>query len=220
MPRILARFGYRGVLISNTVILGLLILLFATIGVGTPVWLIVAQAFGFGFFTSLQYTSMNTLVYADVTDEQTSSASTIASTDAADVDELRRRRRLAGRGPLHPRSLSLRRRATDDRRRAQGVLVLGGVTILSAVVFLGLRNDDGAAVSQRPGQPLAAQEAAQFGETAPLETRLAPTLIIRARIAVLKTKETMPCTSVSRRIAGDEVFTSAVCAVQATTNAW
>ncbi len=42
MPRILARFGYRGVLISNTVILGLLILLFATIGAGTPVWLIVA----------------------------------------------------------------------------------------------------------------------------------------------------------------------------------
>ncbi len=80
MPRILTRFGYRGVLISNTVILGLLILLFATIGVGTPVWLIVAQAFCFGFFSSLQYTSMNTLVYADVTEEQTSSASSIAST--------------------------------------------------------------------------------------------------------------------------------------------
>ena len=76
MPRILARFGYRGVLISNTVILGLLILLFATIGAGTPVWLIVMQAFCFGFFTSLQYTSMNTLVYADVTEEQASSAST------------------------------------------------------------------------------------------------------------------------------------------------
>ena len=80
MPKILTRLGYRGVLISNTVILGLLIVLFATIGVGTPVWLIVLQAFCYGFFTSLQYTSMNTLVYADVTEEQTSSASTIAST--------------------------------------------------------------------------------------------------------------------------------------------
>ena len=39
MPRILARFGYRTVLISNTLILGVLIMLFATIGVGTPVWL-------------------------------------------------------------------------------------------------------------------------------------------------------------------------------------
>src|SRR6202166_1943665 len=72
MPGILARFGYRAVLISNTVMLGLLIFLFATIGVGTPVWLIVTQAFCFGFFSSLQYTSMNTLVYADVTDEQSS----------------------------------------------------------------------------------------------------------------------------------------------------
>src|ERR1017187_2283276 len=80
MPRILTRFGYRGVLISNTAILGLLIALFATIGVGTPVWLIVVQTFCFGFFSSLQYTSMNTLVYADVTEEQTSGASSIAST--------------------------------------------------------------------------------------------------------------------------------------------
>jgi hypothetical protein len=80
MPKILARVGYRGVLISNTLILGLLIVLFATIGARTPVWLIVIQAFSFGFFTSLQYTSMNTLVYADIDAEQTSSASTIAST--------------------------------------------------------------------------------------------------------------------------------------------
>src|SRR5271168_4888016 len=80
MSRILSRFGYRGVLVSNTVILGLLLLLFGTIGVGTPVWIIVIQAFCYGAFTSLQYTSMNTLVYADVTEEQASSASSIAST--------------------------------------------------------------------------------------------------------------------------------------------
>src|SRR5580704_12843089 len=80
MPGILRRLGYSNVLISNTVILCLLILLFATIGAGTPVWLIVIQVFVFGFFTSLQYTSMNTLAFADVTEEQASSASTIAST--------------------------------------------------------------------------------------------------------------------------------------------
>src|SRR5208282_1302518 len=64
MPKILARFGYRAVLVSNTIIIGLQILLFATIGAGTPVWTIATQTFFFGFFTSLQYTSMNTLVYA------------------------------------------------------------------------------------------------------------------------------------------------------------
>jgi EmrB/QacA subfamily drug resistance transporter len=39
MPRILGRVGYRGVLISNTLVIGLMILLFATIGKATPVWL-------------------------------------------------------------------------------------------------------------------------------------------------------------------------------------
>ncbi|MGB6961949.1 MAG: DHA2 family efflux MFS transporter permease subunit, partial [Candidatus Acidiferrum sp.] len=80
LPKILNRVGYRGVLISNTVILGVLLLLFATIGPHTPVWAIVLLAFWYGAFTSLQYTSMNTLVYADITEEETSNASSIAST--------------------------------------------------------------------------------------------------------------------------------------------
>src|SRR5947207_5835168 len=79
MPGILRRFGYRRVLISNTMIVGMLIVLFATIGAATPAWLIVVQAFVFGFFTSLQYTSMKTLAYAVVTEALTSGASTIAS---------------------------------------------------------------------------------------------------------------------------------------------
>jgi EmrB/QacA subfamily drug resistance transporter len=68
MPRLLRSIGYRGVLISNTVILGVLLMVFATIGLRTPVWAIVLQAFFYGAFTSLQYTSMNTLVYADITE--------------------------------------------------------------------------------------------------------------------------------------------------------
>ena len=76
----LQRLGYRGLLVSNTVILGLLLFLSATIGVRTPVWLIVLQAFAYGIFTSMQYTSMNTLAYADLTEPQTSNGSSIAST--------------------------------------------------------------------------------------------------------------------------------------------
>jgi predicted MFS family arabinose efflux permease len=80
MPRILSTIGYRWVLVSDTIILGLLLMLFATIGLHTPVWIIVLLAFFYGAFTSLQYTSMNTLVYADTTDQETSAASSIAST--------------------------------------------------------------------------------------------------------------------------------------------
>src|SRR5580698_8683278 len=80
LRKILQRFGYRRVLVFNTVMLGVMTLSFATIGAGTPVWLIVTQVFIFGVFTSLQYSSMNTLVYADVSEEQTSGASAITST--------------------------------------------------------------------------------------------------------------------------------------------
>jgi hypothetical protein len=39
---------FRAVLISNTVILGLLLMLFATVGPATPLWPIVLQAFCYG----------------------------------------------------------------------------------------------------------------------------------------------------------------------------
>ena len=80
MPQLLRRFGYRRVLLSNTVCIGALIASFALVGPGTSPAVIVAQAFCFGFFSSFQYTSMNTLVYADVSADDTSMASTIAST--------------------------------------------------------------------------------------------------------------------------------------------
>jgi EmrB/QacA subfamily drug resistance transporter len=146
MPGILRRFGYRNVLISNTVILGLLIVLFATIGAGTPVWLIVALVFVFGFFTSLQYTSMNTLVYADVTEEQASSASTIAST----------MQQMSISFGVATASLATAffipdRFHTSALEMIHGIhqafLVLGGLTVLSALVFYELKNNDGDAVS-------------------------------------------------------------------------
>src|SRR4029077_2866978 len=77
---ILAWMGYRGVLISNTLIIGVLLAVFSLIGLHTPVWVIVLLQFFYGWFTSLQYTSMNTLVYADIGDHDASAASSIAST--------------------------------------------------------------------------------------------------------------------------------------------
>jgi len=79
-PGILARFGYRAVLISNTLILGFLLLLFATIGFHTAAWAIVLMTLLFGAFTSLQFTSMNTLAYADIAEAETSMASSIFGT--------------------------------------------------------------------------------------------------------------------------------------------
>ncbi len=147
MPAILARFGFRGVLISNTVILGLLIMLFATIGVNTPVPLIVLQAFSFGFFTSLQYTSMNTLVYADVTEGQTSSASTIASTlQQMSISFGVASASLATAFFIPDRFHSSAPEMIHGIHRA--FLVLGAMTIVSTVIFADLKSGDGDSVSQ------------------------------------------------------------------------
>jgi EmrB/QacA subfamily drug resistance transporter len=152
MPIVLRYLGYRRVLISNTVIIGLLILLFATIGVGTPVWLIVAQLFVYGFATSLQYTSMNTLVYADVTEKEASSASTIASTMqqmsisfGVAVASLATVFFIPDR--LHPQAPEM------IRGIHEAFLVLGGWTIFSSLIFQELKSDDGNSISQHKVLP-------------------------------------------------------------------
>jgi EmrB/QacA subfamily drug resistance transporter len=147
MPRIISYFGYRGVLVSNTLILGVLILLFAGIGVGTPVWLIVALAFCYGFFSSLQYTCMNTLVYSDVAAEQTSGASSIAST----MQQMSMSFGVAIASLLTALFIPDRFHS-DAAQMIHGVhyafFVLGGITVLSTLVFRELKSGDGAATSQ------------------------------------------------------------------------
>lgn len=147
---ILTRFGYRAILISNTVFIGLLIMLFATIGAGTPIWIIVAESFAYGFFSSLQYSSMNTLVYADVDEEDTSSASSIAST----------MQQMAISFGVATASLATAffipdRFKSNPTEMIHGVhrafFVLGGMTILSSIVFRQLRRGDGSAVAGHKG---------------------------------------------------------------------
>jgi EmrB/QacA subfamily drug resistance transporter len=148
MPKILTRLGYRGVLISNTIILGLLLMVFGTIGTNTRVWMIVILAFCYGAFTSLQYTSMNTLVYADVSEEQTSGASSIAST----MQQMSISFGVATAG-LMTAFFIPGRSHSDPAQMIHGIhkalFVLGGFTILSTLIFHRLKRGDGAKVSQQ-----------------------------------------------------------------------
>jgi EmrB/QacA subfamily drug resistance transporter len=147
MPRILARFGYRAVLIANTLLIGLQILLFATIGTRTPAWLIVAELFCFGFFTSLQYTSMSTLVFADVDEAQASSASSISST----MQQMSLSFGVA-LASLVTAFFVPDRHTSNAAEFIRGLhrafLVLGGMTLISTLVFAELKKGDGVAVSR------------------------------------------------------------------------
>ena len=146
LPRILQRFGYRKVLVWNTIGLGVMLALFSTIDVGTPTWLIALLTFVFGFVTSTQYTSMNTLAYADVSAKEASSASTIASTV----------QQLAVSFGVAAASLTAALFIPSHAQASPSELIhgihwafraLGASTIIATLVFWELKPDDGAAVS-------------------------------------------------------------------------
>jgi EmrB/QacA subfamily drug resistance transporter len=145
MPRLLSRIGYRGVLISNTVILGVLLMVFATIGLQTPVWVIVLQAFLYGAFTSLQYTSMNTLVFADIKEEDASSASSIAST--AQQMSISFGVAAAGLATAFFVPSTHSNPAEMIHGIHKALIALGILTIVSTIVFLKLKSGDGDDVS-------------------------------------------------------------------------
>jgi predicted MFS family arabinose efflux permease len=145
MPRLLRSVGYRGVLISNTVILGVLLMVFATIGLRTPVWAIVLQAFSYGAFTSLQYTSMNTLVYADIAEADASSASSIAST--MQQMSISFGVAIAGLATAFFVPSSHSNPAEMIHGIHETLVALGILTIVSTIVFRGLKSGDGGAVS-------------------------------------------------------------------------
>lgn len=148
VPHILERFGYRRVLLWNTVFMGVLITLFATIGLDTPVWLILLQAFLFGFCSSLQYSSMNTLVYANIEDSDASMASTISSTmQQMSLSFGVAVASLAAALFIPDRSSSAASQMIHGIHLA--FIALGSLTIISALVFSELRSDDGADVSHR-----------------------------------------------------------------------
>jgi len=146
MQKLLTRLGYRGVLISNTIVIGVFLMLFATIGLHTPIWMIVLLAFFYGGFTSLQYTSMNTLVYADISEELASNASSIAST----MQQMSISFGVAIAGLVTSFFV-------PDSVRSNHVLFIRGIheafialgifTILSATIFGRLKSDDGDNVS-------------------------------------------------------------------------
>ena len=154
LPKILDRIGYRAVLISNTIALGILLMLFGTIGSATPLWLIVLQALCYGALTSLQYTSMNTLVYADVPAARTSNASSMAST----MQQLSVSFGVAAAGLTTvfflPAGLS-----NNSAQMLYGLhlafFVLGGFTVVSTLVFGSLKAGDGDDETHPKTSPLA-----------------------------------------------------------------
>lgn len=149
---VLRRFGYKQVLVVNTVMIGITILLFATVDQETPLAAIIGLGLAQGFFNSLQFSSMNSMAYADIDTPDSSMASTIASSMQQlslsfglacgslvagwYLGELPQTDRAAMIGALH-----------------HAFLTLGVLTIASSLSFWTLRPGDGASVSRGSALP-------------------------------------------------------------------
>ena len=78
-PPMLRAFGFRTLLVGNAVLVGFMTMALALVRADTPHWLLMSGLVVFGFFRSLQFTCMNTLGYADLTDTTVSKGSSISS---------------------------------------------------------------------------------------------------------------------------------------------
>ncbi len=76
---LITRFGYRRVLVANTVLVGLAMASFAFVTPSQPLWLHIAQLALFGAFNSMQFTAMNTVTLRDLDSPMASSGNSLLS---------------------------------------------------------------------------------------------------------------------------------------------
>jgi EmrB/QacA subfamily drug resistance transporter len=143
----LKRFGFRQVLVVNTVLAACTFASFTFIGPGTPWYAIVPIGLMMGLFNSLQFSSMNSMAYADIEESDAAMASTIAST----LQQMSFSFGLACGSLVTGYYL-----ADVAQSNAQAVtsalhhafLTLAGLTLVSSASFWALRPDDGESVSR------------------------------------------------------------------------
>jgi EmrB/QacA subfamily drug resistance transporter len=155
-PRVLGRFGYRKVLMVNTICIGITIGLFALVGPQTPTSVIVLFALLQGFFNSLQFSSMNTLAYADIDPNDNSMAATISSS----MQQLSMTFGLATGSLVTAWFLGdvpQSNQAMVTSALHHAFIMLAVVTMCSSVVFWRLRPDDGESLSKGTIRPAASE---------------------------------------------------------------
>jgi len=77
VTQVLRWCGYRKTLVGVTVFIGLMIAQFSLQSAALPVWMLILPLFVLGMAMSTQFTSMNTITLADLTDENASSGNSV-----------------------------------------------------------------------------------------------------------------------------------------------
>jgi hypothetical protein len=143
---ILRRFGFKRVLVVNTVVSGLSLMGYGLFRPATPVLLIAGTLLLGGFFRSLQFTALNALAFAEIPPEKMSRASSLSSVIqqvAQSIGIGLSALVMAGLRSLH-HSASL---GVNDVTPA--FIFLGAMTLFGLIFFLPLKSDVGDDVSGR-----------------------------------------------------------------------
>jgi len=145
--RVLRRFGYKKVLVVNTLLIGCTISMFSFVSSSTPIILIVFLGLAQGFFNSLQFSSMNSMAYADVNVADSSMASTLSSS----FQQMSMSFGLAWGSLIAAQflgDLPQTDHAAVTHALHYAFLTLGALTFISSLSFWTLRANDGENVSK------------------------------------------------------------------------
>jgi len=139
-PPILRRFGFRTVLVVNSVITAVFFMACGFFQLSTPHWLIMTVLLLGGFFRSLQFTSLNGLAYAEIEQPQMSRAATMSAMAQSLVQSF-------GIG-LAAMLLHVLARAAGEGRMTVGTVtpaffIIGAISLISLAFFLRLPKDAG-----------------------------------------------------------------------------
>lgn len=138
VTQVLRWFGYRKTLLGVTMVIGLLIAQFSLQSPGMEVWMLILPLFVLGMAMSTQFTAMNTITLADLTDENASSGnSVLAVTQQLSISL----------GVAVSAAVLRMYEGIDNFNTVEQFhytfLTMGAVTLVSALVFLLLRPKDG-----------------------------------------------------------------------------
>lgn len=138
VTQVLRRLGYRRTLVGITVFIGLMIAQFSLQSPAYPIWLMLLPLFILGMAMSTQFTAMNTITLADLTDENASSGnSMLAVTQQLSISL----------GVAISAAVLRFYEGFDSANTVEQFhytfITMGAITLVSAAVFMLLRPRDG-----------------------------------------------------------------------------
>ncbi|MCW8470244.1 DHA2 family efflux MFS transporter permease subunit [Fluoribacter gormanii] len=145
---ILRWFGYKNLLIINTILVSISLWSFFSINQHSSVYGIAFLTFMYGFLIALQYTGMNSLAYANITENDMSAATSIMST----IQQLAQSFGVAISAILL--SIFTSMYSGDHALSVQifhdTFLMLGVLTFFSGIIFTFLKKEDGLELIEIP----------------------------------------------------------------------